>query len=169
MTSNIETTDPVVSERREANHTLWQDICLKEGWCQSCSLELPYRPIFLHENGYCDLITCGENKIQYSYDGEVSYPEYPEDKYPLTDSTSIDNLSVIELLSVKIRASRQGLIGLATRADAAIKMSDTCISCNMRKGWSYTCSACDPSRVSKKIEVTQPSDTKSPPTDNDYY
>jgi len=168
MTSNTVTTDPVVSERRAANRALWQHICVKEGWCESCSLELPYSPILLDENGKCDLITCGENKIQYSYDGEVSYPECPGES-PLTDSTSIHCLSVVELLSIKIRAFRQGLVGLATRADAAIKMSDTCLSCNMRKGWSYTCVACDPARVIKKIEVAQPTDTKSPPTDNDYY
>ena len=169
MPSNTAITDPVISERRAANHTLWQHTCVKEGWCQSCSLEMPHSPIFLDENGTCDMITCGENKMQYSYDGEVSYPECSVENRPLTDSTSIHNLSVVELLSIKIRAFREGLVGLATRADAAIKMSDTCLSCNMRKGWSYTCSACDPSRVTEKIETAQPIDSKSPPTDNDYY
>jgi len=159
-----------ITEKIAANRLLWIDICKSEGWCPSCSLEIPYDPVVLDKYGNCDIYTCSQPSILYTYDGELLFPDCQvQEDNTLTESTSITGLSITEVLEIKILAQRQGLIGLATRADAAIQLSDHCPLCSMLKGWGKSCTRCPPSRVCEKNETAPATASKSPPLHNEYY
>ena len=138
-------------EKVLANCALWEHICEVNKWCPSCSIEITSTPVILDKYGVCDFYNCASSLIEFSFDGECSGPEVIEPSFHLTDSSDLTGLTTTELQSVRTYAIRNGLIGLSVRADAAIKKSEYCAACNIRKGWNYTCATCGPPPKSRRL------------------